>query len=670
MADDAKLLAIVEYNTKQVENALRRIESQTDRTFGRADRSIKRIDNSLKASAASAAKFGRSFGLAFSGAAAVAIAAETIRTFIRNTIESEAAVAQLNAALKSTGGAAGLSSKQLQDLATKLQGVSVFSDEAIIGAESLLLTFTKIGGKILPDAIATVLDMSTALGTDLKSSSIQVGKALQDPVKGITALSRVGVNFSKSQKTIIADLVKTGQLSKAQAIILKELQTEFGGSAQAARDTLGGALKALSEAWGDLFEVSGPASNQLRLAIEQLITSITAPEFKEAVAVIGTDLLNALKDIIDLAPQFTQRLRGIHQDVADFGAGLSDFRQSVDGIAEQIGRDSGLSKLSDMLGIGDEDLARIARGHEAVQRHATDLELLAALQKKFTIAPETTPEAPGGGGVSFVDPDNLAEETAAIDAEAAAIDAANEAAKEAARERKRTAADIVRQKEAVKELLSDLEFENSLIGLSNEQRETEIALRRAGAVATETQRTQITSLIAAGNAEQKSLDQLIDRMDTLRSAASSSLDSFVQALANGEGATAGLKAALVDVLQTIIRIGEQQAIASLFGAIGTPGGGALGGIIGGLLGGGAQTAAATASTAPRLATPSVVRLTQSGLGGAQRNGGRQIVDVRISAAPSPSLVLGWDQKARNAEDRAINRAPAVARDNSRRYATP
>ena len=97
--------------------------------------------------------------------------------------------------------------------------------------------------------------MSVALGQDLKSSAIQVGKALQDPEKGITALRRVGVAFTSQQEDRIQKWVEEGQILRAQRRILKELTVEFGGSA-AAQAT--GAEK-LRVAFDNLFEAFGKA---------------------------------------------------------------------------------------------------------------------------------------------------------------------------------------------------------------------------------------------------------------------------------------------------------------------------------------------------------------------------------------------------------------------------
>jgi hypothetical protein len=172
-------------------------------------------------------------------------------------IESEKATAQLNAVLKSTGVAAGISAKEVTALASKYQELTTFEDDAVLSAQNLLLTFTKISKDVFPAATETVLDMSTALGQDLKSSAVQLGKALQDPITGITALRRVGVNFSDAQQEMIKGLVESGRLLDAQKLILKELNTEFGGSAQAARNTFGGAVMYLTNMFSDLQETVG-----------------------------------------------------------------------------------------------------------------------------------------------------------------------------------------------------------------------------------------------------------------------------------------------------------------------------------------------------------------------------------------------------------------------------
>lgn len=199
--------------------------------------------------------------IARDAAVAVAAAGAAVITFgissVKAFSESQDLISQTNAVLKSTGGIAGVTAKEVTDLAVAWQKQTKFSDEAIRGAENLLLTFTAIGKDKFPQATEAVLNMSAALGQDLKSSSIQLGKALQDPVLGITALRRVGVNFSEKQKDVVKALVETGRAGEAQALILKELQVEFGGSAKAAGDTFSGQLAKLKNNFNDVQESIG-----------------------------------------------------------------------------------------------------------------------------------------------------------------------------------------------------------------------------------------------------------------------------------------------------------------------------------------------------------------------------------------------------------------------------
>lgn len=173
--------------------------------------------------------------------------------------EAEDIQSQLNAVLKSTGGIAGVTAEQVNTLAESLGGMTKFEDDAIVAGENILLTFTNIGKDVFPQATETMLDMSQALGQDLKSSAIQLGKALQDPEAGVTALSRVGVNFTDQQKEMIKAMVKAGKVADAQKFILKELQTEFGGSAKAAGQTFAGQLTILQNKLGNVKETIGTA---------------------------------------------------------------------------------------------------------------------------------------------------------------------------------------------------------------------------------------------------------------------------------------------------------------------------------------------------------------------------------------------------------------------------
>lgn len=213
--------------------------------------------------------------------------------FVKETIDSQNAMAQLEARVKSTGMAAGFTAPQLAAMATEMQGLTTYSDEAVMGAQSLLLTFTKIKGDTLPGATQAVADLATAMGGDLKGAALQVGKALQDPEQGLLALRRSGVSFSEVQQTVIKGLFEAGREAEAQAMILRELKVEFGGAAEAAKNTFGGALKGLANQFGELFEVSKKGTGGIIKFVDSLTLGLKALKDYETAIVAVTVALGA-----------------------------------------------------------------------------------------------------------------------------------------------------------------------------------------------------------------------------------------------------------------------------------------------------------------------------------------------------------------------------------------
>jgi len=161
--------------------------------------------------------------------------------------------AQTMAVLKSTGGAANVTAKHVQEMGNELMKLSGIDDELIVQGENLLLTFRKIrneagkGNDIFDQATKLTLDLATAMHTDMRSAAIQVGKALNDPIRGYSRLQRIGVDFSDSQIKQIEHFDAVNDKMGAQKVILAELTKEFGGSAAAMGDTFAGKIAILQE---------------------------------------------------------------------------------------------------------------------------------------------------------------------------------------------------------------------------------------------------------------------------------------------------------------------------------------------------------------------------------------------------------------------------------------
>ena len=170
--------------------------------------------------------------------------------------QSADAFAQVEAALKSMGGASGRSAEQLQASAKALQNMAAIDDDEILrNVTANLLTFGKVSGPAFDRAQVAIVDLATRMKMELQPATLLVGKALNDPIKGLTAMGRAGIQFSADQKTMIKSMVDAGNVAGAQSIILGELERQFGGSAKAAADV--NPYAKLRIALGELSETIG-----------------------------------------------------------------------------------------------------------------------------------------------------------------------------------------------------------------------------------------------------------------------------------------------------------------------------------------------------------------------------------------------------------------------------
>ena len=269
MAKDAILNIIFGANTKELDKALDGATKRLRDTAGK----MNDLGKSL------------SIGLTAPIAAFGAIAT-------KNAVDSAKAIAQVEAAVQSTGGAAGRSVAQLEEMAAGLQRISLYDDDQILKEVTAnLLTFTNVTGTQFDKAQVAILNLSTRLGTDLTSASVQVGKALNDPIKGVTALGRAGVQFTAQQKELITTLAESGDVAGAQSIILGELETQFGGAAEAAANVdpytqLANEVGNLSEDFGVIInEAIRPLVAYVRQAVDAI--KGWSDETKTTVLVIG-----------------------------------------------------------------------------------------------------------------------------------------------------------------------------------------------------------------------------------------------------------------------------------------------------------------------------------------------------------------------------------------------
>jgi phage-related protein len=279
----------------------------------RASGKVKGLEGALDKAKIGLTAIGAGIVGSLTGAAAAGFGALTAGLIdsTKEAMNSQSVQAQLNAVLESTGGKAGMTADAVNALSTEIQRLTPFEDEAVTSAQSMLLTFTNIGSDVFPQTTWAVTDMAQAMGMDLQNAAIMVGKALNDPVQGVTALRRVGVQLSDSQEELIKKLIETGDVAGAQKIILGELNTEFGGSAEAAGKTFAGQLDRLKNSLGDVKEtIGGAILPVLQQFAEKALQYLASPEVQAGVQRIAQAIANFAQQVIAWLPQVIDWIRG------------------------------------------------------------------------------------------------------------------------------------------------------------------------------------------------------------------------------------------------------------------------------------------------------------------------------------------------------------------------
>jgi len=317
-------------------------------------RGLRKAEKDIGKLEATTTKAGRGISAGFSGVAraakfaGVAIGAGIVYEAKRAVVafqESNKVSRQTQAVLKSTGGVANVTAKHVSDLASSISRKTGVDDEAIASGENLLLTFKNVrnevgkGNKVFDRATQAAVNLSAAGFGDLSGTSKQLGKALNDPVKGITALGRAGVTFTQEQKDTIASLVEHNDLLGAQKIILREVESQVAGSAKAQATS----TAKLRVAFGNLEEDLGSG---LAPAVDAIADKLT--EFA-----------------IDVEPQVIKAVNRIgkvfgRKDLSleqKFRLSRGALEKNFEPLIEEARRSIAKMKLGDKLGKAVEDAA-------------------------------------------------------------------------------------------------------------------------------------------------------------------------------------------------------------------------------------------------------------------------------------------------------------------------
>lgn len=204
--------------------------------------------------------------------------------FTTMAADAEQSQAKLESVFDSMGASAFTSIDALNAHAEAMANSTTFDDDAVKEAQAVLLTFGEITGEAFTGATESAADLAAFFETDMNDAALVLGKALQDPVDGLSRLGRQGIIFSEEQKAAVAAMVEAGDTAGAQALILAEVQGQVGQVAEDLAATSGGQMTQAMNQLGEAGEALGtfllPALTGLAGALKTLagiFTSMPAP---------------------------------------------------------------------------------------------------------------------------------------------------------------------------------------------------------------------------------------------------------------------------------------------------------------------------------------------------------------------------------------------------------
>jgi len=230
-----KLQVQITADTKQAEDGLKKVSGE----IGGVDNASRKAMSAVKAFAA--------------GLVSISAIGAIFSKSVNEAQKFETTMFRIKAIIKSTGGTAGRTSQDLRSFAQNLALNTLESTEGILEAQQRLLTFRKVSGDVFDRTIAVAADLSAVLGQNMSGAAIQLGRALEDPVTGLSALARTGTVFTEQQKEMVKRMVASGQQLDAQKFILSELEAQYGGAAVAAAQGYAGALDTLGQRMQEFF---------------------------------------------------------------------------------------------------------------------------------------------------------------------------------------------------------------------------------------------------------------------------------------------------------------------------------------------------------------------------------------------------------------------------------
>ena len=334
---------LTEFNSELRKSNMKKAAKETKELQRRMEELTKSVQIALGPLSGVASRITAFTALMKSGAAPVAIFAGTIIGFSFALIKSASAAAifqmevlRMDAILKATGRTAQITVEELAVVADRLGEATLTTESAARRAISVLLSFPTLPAKNMKEILGLAQDLSSVMKLDLSSAAAQLGRALEDPVGGMSALRRAGVIFSEQEKELIKDLVELNMAAEAQEIILNNLAGTLGGAAKREAEGLAGAWDTLKERMTDFLNIAGavvaePLTDWLKDINERMKSLANETDIAKRVGILFAETILLLRGAFDL---LKITLDGLN--IVSYVTGFTNLLNVLGAITEEV----------------------------------------------------------------------------------------------------------------------------------------------------------------------------------------------------------------------------------------------------------------------------------------------------------------------------------------------
>lgn len=476
--------------------------------------------------------------------------------------------------IRATGGAAGKTATDIERLSQEIALVTLASREGARSAANQLLTFKSVTGDTFDRTMRVAQDLAAVGFGTIESAAVQLGKALEDPIQGISQLREVGVSFSAQQRKIIKDFVDMGNVAEAQKEILKAVEGQVGGAGAAAGGGLAGAWDTLSETTGIVLEQWGEAISKaikLKEAIGGLSEAIGTLRLKQDSGPSFESTLSEVeREALRIARQRDQ------EEVAKYGrVGFNEpmfksnpnFRKNL---VDEVTAQKEKEKNDALEGFIEQERKAAARTREQIALEKEAGEVLKRAKEEGVVL--TRDQAEAQAKVNL----RLGEESGAVKK------TVDEFTK-----RQQSVTDTIRLYELEAEVMTGLTDTtltyNEALEMTKVISELLLVAEKEGVVITDEKRAKIEELAAAQVEANRQFEEAAKKykdaskaLESIDKEGSNAMKTLISDLSRGKSASEALAGALSKVGDKLLDI----AFDGIFGGIGKSGGGGILGSIG------------------------------------------------------------------------------------------